>query len=91
MIDWLETLLLGAKTASDHGQEGTERERFLPAAEKLNGLQTDEWQSRTEDAVSRSVETVGEPLAGTVQLTAEGLDRLVRRDSRRYDGGMNIY
>jgi len=61
---------------------------------------------RTEEAVSRTalagvagvsaaeqerIITVREPDSTPAGLTARELDRTVRRDSRRFDGGMNLY
>ena len=61
---------------------------------------------RTEEAVSRTaaaglagtsaagqarVITVQEGDSGPVGLTVQEFDRAIRRDSRRFDGGMNLY
>lgn len=83
-------------------QQGAGNEGTFPSAEKvwqgersvINSL-----YRRTVEALRehRTVERSGAPVtlpegqAVNAGLTARELDRAVRRDSRRYDGGMNIY
>ena len=48
-------------------------------------------QSRPMAERHRAPWVIGEEQAANIGLSARELDRAVRRDSRRYDGGMNIY
>lgn len=102
MKNWLETLLEGAETPRDggerHGTEETVRRDPLRSE-----AEWDRWPALRPDPVPLPEEAsapAAEPAGyrrvppadpAAPPLTVEAVDRAVRRDSRRYDGGMSIY
>ena len=101
MKNWLEALLDGTETPRDGGgrhemEETVRRDPPRPEAEwgrwpalcPAPVLQFQDPAAPAEPAVQRSP-AARDPAAPP--LTVEAVDRAVRRDSRRYDGGMSIY
>lgn len=88
--------------AGPSGQAGTAAEmdsvmESMTSAEKgLEGLYKQAVQASRPAAQSLPVEQAGRSLRAdepgrTAALTVDELDRAVRRDSRRYDGGMTLF
>ena len=88
--------------AGPSGQAGTTAEmdsvmESMTTAEKgLEGLYKQAVQASRPAAQSLPVEQAGRSLRAdepgrTAALTVDELDRAVRRDSRRYDGGMTLF
>lgn len=91
-------------TLRDIAEQAARRDDGLPISLPDSALPL--LYRRTEEAVSRTaavglpgISAVGQTQVITVQeggsapagLTVHELDRAIRRDSRRFDGGMNLY
>ena len=74
---------LAGVRAADSGAWGT-LELYRGAARGIRSAQTSAAPAAGAAVTERMT-------AGTGSLTVDELDRAVRRDSRRYDGGMELY